>query len=263
MLGREGMKDICRQIEEHMQSFHRLAGDVEDIGRALLFSNRNLPSATYNHATRVRVMESETDKLIVDVVRRYQSMKVKPCFMLYPTTHPPTFTDSLLKADFELIDEEDAMIFKGKVEGVKLNLDVEVTAIDAESIGIWTQVLMKGYGVPEIFHDALLDMFTKVSHDNVSRFYLGNFQGEPAGSCLFCSFHDVGTIYTVATAPEYKKKGVATALVNRAIADSLNIGSKMLYLLAGKGSDAEKLYERLGFEAVFSRRLYELHPKKQ
>jgi predicted GNAT family acetyltransferase len=72
----------------------------------------------------------------------------------------------------------------------------------------------------------------------------------------------VGTIYTVATAPEYRKKGVATALVNRAIADSLSIGSKMLYLLAGRGSDAEKLYEKLGFEAKFSRRLYELHPKK-
>jgi GNAT superfamily N-acetyltransferase len=245
-----------------MHSFHRLAGDVQDIGSALLFSNRSLPSATYNHATRVRVAESETDKLIADVVRYYQFMSFKPCFMLYPTTRPTTFAARLLKADFDLIDEEDAMIFKGKMGNAELNSDVEVTAFDGRLIGIWTEVLMRGYGVPEIFRDALLDMFTKVSHDNGSRAYLGYFRGEPAGSCLFCSFDDVGTIYTVATAPEYRKKGVATALVNRAIADSLSIGSKMLYLLAGRGSDAEKLYEKLGFEAKFSRRLYELHPKK-
>lgn len=257
----ESMKDVCGQIEEHMHSFHRLAGDVEDIGGALLFSNRSLPSATYNHATRIRVAESGTDKLIADVVRYYQSMRFKPCFMVYPTTRPATFIDSLLKADFHLIDEEDAMIFKGKIENAKLNSEVEVTAIDGRLIGIWTEVLMKGYGVPKLFRGALLDMFTKVSYDNGSRAYLGYFQSKPAGSCLFCSFNDVGTIYTVATAPEYRKKGVATALVNRAIADSLTIESKMLYLLAGKGSDAEKLYEKLGFEAVFSRRLYELHPK--
>ncbi len=262
-LGQENMEDVCEQIEEHMHSFHRLAGDVDDIGGALLFSNRSLPSATYNHATRIRVVESETDKLIADVARYYQSIRFKPCFMVYPNTRPTTFADSLLKADFNLIDEEDAMIFKGKMENARLNSDVEVTAIDGKQIDVWTEILMKGYGVPESFRDALLDMFTKVNHDNGSRAYLGYFQGKPAGSCLFYSFNNVGTIYTVATTPEHRKKGIATALVNRAIADSLNIGNKMLYLLAGRGSDAEKLYEKLGFEAIFSRRLYELHPKKQ
>jgi GNAT superfamily N-acetyltransferase len=257
------MEDVCRQIEEHMHSFHRLAGDVEDIGDSLLFSNRSLPSATYNHATRVTAADSEADKLIADVIQYYQSMRFKPCFMLYPTTRPIAFVDSLLKAGFDLIDEEDAMIFRGNKENVKLNSDVEVTAIDERLIGIWTEVLMKGYGVPDNFRGAIQDMFTKVSHDKGSRAYLAYFQGKPAGSCLFYSFDDVGTIYTVATAPEYRKKGVATALVNKAIADSLDIGGKMLYLLAGRGSDAEKLYVKLGFEAVFSRRQYELHPKKQ
>jgi len=263
LLGVESMEDVCRQIEEHIHSFHRLVGDVEDIGDALLFSNRNFPSAAYNHATKVRVGESETNRLIVDVIRYYQSMKFKPCFMLYPTTRPTTFTDSLLKADFDLIDEENAMIFKGKLENAKLNSDVKVTTIDGKQLDIWTKVLLKGYGLPEDFCKVVQDMFIKVSHDNGSKFYLAYFQGKPAGSCLFYSYNDVGTIYTVATVPEHTKKGVATALLNRAIADSFNIGNKMLYLLAEKGSDAEKLYEKLGFEAEFSRRLYELHPKKQ
>jgi predicted GNAT family acetyltransferase len=83
------------------------------------------------------------------------------------------------------------------------------------------------------------------------------------GSCLLYSFNNIATIYTVATAPEQTKKGVATALVNRATTDSSEAGCNMLYLLAGKGSDAERLYGKLGFEAIFSRKLYEFHPKKQ
>ena len=82
-----------------MLSFHRLAGNVEDIGGALVFSNRNLPSATYNHATRVNVAESEVDHLVSKVVQYYQSMGFKPCFMLYPTTRPLNFADDLLKAN--------------------------------------------------------------------------------------------------------------------------------------------------------------------
>lgn len=257
------MEEVCRQIEEHMRSFHRLAGDVEDIGSVLLFSNRSLSSATYNHATRIRVAESETDKLIAHVIQHYQHMGFKPCFMVYPTTRPPTFVDSLLKADFDLIDEEDTMIFKEKTENTKQNSSVKVTAIDGRDIDVWTKVLMEGYGLPENFHGVVQDMFTRVGHHNGSKFYMAHFQGKPAGSCLFYSFNDVGTIYTVATAPEHRKKGVATALIKKAIVDSSTVGCKMLYLLAGKGSDAERLYGKLGFEAVFSRRLYELHPKKQ
>jgi hypothetical protein len=59
----ESVDDMCGQIEEHMHSFHRLAGDVEDVGGALLFSNRSLPSATYNHATSARYVSCS--KLVI------------------------------------------------------------------------------------------------------------------------------------------------------------------------------------------------------
>lgn len=246
-----------------MHSFHRLAGEVKDIGSALLFSNRSFPSATYNHATRVRVAESEANRLIADVVRHYRSMNFKACFMLYPTTRPAAFADTLVKAQFELTDEEDAMIFKGIMVNARLNPDVQVTEIDRRQLDLWTKVLMRGYGLPENFQGVVQEMFTRVSGHNGSRFYQAYFQDNPAGSCLVYSFNNVATIYTVATVPEHTKKGVATALINRAIDDSSKAGFNMLYLLAGKGSDAERLYGKLGFEGVFGRKLYEFHPKKQ
>ena len=257
------MEDLSSQIEEHMHSFHRLAGYVKDIGCALLFSNQRLPSAAYNHATRVRAAESEADKLIADVIRYYQSIGVKACFMLYPTTRPTAFADVLLKAKFELIDEEDAMLFMRKTAIVKRNPNVQVTEIDRRQLDVWTKVLMRGYGLPEGFRSVVQEMFTRVSRYDGSRFYQAYCQDKPVGSCLLYSFDDIATIYTVATVPEQTKKGVATSLINRAVTDSLKAGCNVLYLLAGKGSDAERLYGKLGFERVFSRKLYEFHPKKQ
>ena len=257
------MENLSNIIEEHMYSFHRLAGNVEDIGSALLFSNRSLPSATYNHATRVRVAESESEKLIADVIRYYQSISINACFMLYPTTLPTSFADTLLEAGFGLIDEEVAMVFQRKALNLKVNPDVHIAKISAAQLGVWTRVLMRGYGLPESFQGVVQRMFAKVGRQNCSRFYLASILDNPVGSCLLYWLDDTATIYTVATIPEFTRKGVATALISRAIADSLKFGCNMLYLLVEKESQTERLYEKLGFEQVFVRKLYEFHPEKQ
>jgi GNAT superfamily N-acetyltransferase len=260
LLNGESMENLSEKIEENMHGFHRLAGDVKDIGRALLFSNRSLPSASYNHATRIRVAEPEASRLIEDVIQYYQSMNVRACFMLYPTTLPASFADSLLKTNFKLIDEEQAMIFKRGTSNSKINSDVQIAEIGSAQLGMWTRVLMRGYGLPESFQGAVQEMFTKVSCHDGHRFYQATFNDNPVGSCLLYWSNDTATIYTVATIPEFTRKGVGTTLIKRAIADSSKLGCDILYLLVEKGSETERLYEKLGFEPVFTRRLYEVHP---
>ena len=101
------MEYLCRQIEAHLQSLHGLVNNVNDIGNAILCSNRRIPSTNYNHAFRVSAAESEVDKLIAKVVRYYESMGLNPCFLVSPTTRPPTFANSLQKAGFEFVTEID------------------------------------------------------------------------------------------------------------------------------------------------------------
>jgi hypothetical protein len=79
--------DVCTQIEDHLLSLQGLVNDVKDTGRAVLCSNRRIPSANYNNAFRVTVAEAEADKLI-EVIRHYQSMQLGPCFMVSPKTSP-------------------------------------------------------------------------------------------------------------------------------------------------------------------------------
>ena len=47
------------------------------------------------------------------------------------------------------------MIFKGEAGNINVNSDLKIRVIDESLIDIWTDILMKGYGVPEIFHGAL------------------------------------------------------------------------------------------------------------
>ena len=259
----KSMENICRRIEEHLLSLHSLVNDVKDIGCATLVSNRRIPFTAYNLAYRVNVTESKAEKLIADVVKYYESNGLKPCFAVSPATRPPTFVNSLLSAGFKLALEEDAMVHKGKSKNFKAVPDVNIVADDGSLLDVWTDVNMKGFGIPVVLRDALLDMFRKASQYKGTKSYLGYFQGKPAGVCGLVSFNKVGGIFSVGTAPEYRRQGVATALLQRAITDSLTMGNDLLYLITTKGSDAERLYTTLGFRVAYSHRRYELQLQKR
>ncbi|HUW48430.1 MAG TPA: GNAT family N-acetyltransferase [Patescibacteria group bacterium] len=253
--------DVSRQVEEHLQSLHCFVNDVKDIGQAILCSNRRVPSTNYNHAFRISVTEAGADRLIADVVKYYESIGLKPCFVVSPTTRPPTFANSLMKAGFEPILAEDIMVYRGKSRDFKLDPDVKVAVNDGGLLDVWTDVSMKGFGVPMILRDALISMYEKASRYEGTESYLGYFQGKPAGICGLVSINNVGGIFTVGTDPEHRRKGVATALLHRAIADSLTMGNTLLYLITTSGSDAERLYTSLGFEVAYTHYRYELHPQ--
>jgi GNAT superfamily N-acetyltransferase len=262
LLDGKSMENICRRIEEHLLSLHSLVNDVKDIGCATLVTNRRIPFTGYNLAYRVNVTESEAEKLVADVVRYYESIGLKPCFAVSPTTRPPTFANSLLGAGFKLALEEVAMVHVEESKNFKSVPDVNIVANDGSWLDVWTDVNMKGFGIPVVLRDAFLDMFGKASQYKGTKSYLGYFQGKPAGVCGLVSFNNVGGIFSVGTAPEFRRKGVATALLHKAIADSLTMENSLLYLITTKGSDAERLYMSLGFEVAYTHRRYELQLQK-
>jgi GNAT superfamily N-acetyltransferase len=80
------------------------------------------------------------------------------------------------------------------------------------------------------------------------RLYLGLLDGQPAGACDLFSAEGWGRIDSVATYPRFRRRGVASALVARSIADSLALGNAVTYLFTEGGGSAEQVYARLGFE---------------
>ena len=54
----------------------------------------------------------------------------------------------------------------------------------------------------------------------------------------------------VATSPDHRGKGLASAVVLRAVEEALASGHDFLFLVANDGSPAQELYARLGFETA-------------
>lgn len=81
------------------------------------------------------------------------------------------------------------------------------------------------------------------------RLYLGLIDGQPAGACDLFAAGGWGRVETVVTRPEFRRRGVASALVTRAVADSLAMGNSVTYLYTDLGGAGEQVYTRLGFTA--------------
>jgi len=79
------------------------------------------------------------------------------------------------------------------------------------------------------------------------RLYLGLLSGQPAGTCDLFAAEGWGRVESVATRPEFRRRGVASAVVARAVADSLQMGNTVTYLLTEPGGAGEQVYRRLGF----------------
>jgi ribosomal protein S18 acetylase RimI-like enzyme len=79
------------------------------------------------------------------------------------------------------------------------------------------------------------------------RFFVGFIDGQMAGQATLLGIDGVGYLDSVVTRPEFRRRGVATATVLRAVQAAIERGDELVHLLAVKDSGPQRLYERLGF----------------
>jgi ribosomal protein S18 acetylase RimI-like enzyme len=83
-----------------------------------------------------------------------------------------------------------------------------------------------------------------------TRLYMGFLEGMPVGTCSLISGLGWGRIESVATLPLFRRMGVGTSLVCKAIADSMMAGDAATYLFTEAGGMGEALYKDMGFEII-------------
>jgi ribosomal protein S18 acetylase RimI-like enzyme len=69
-----------------------------------------------------------------------------------------------------------------------------------------------------------------------------------AGQTTLLGIDGVGYLDSVVTRPEFRRRGVASATVLRAVEAATERGDRLVHLLTVKDSGPQRLYERLGFQ---------------
>lgn len=84
-----------------------------------------------------------------------------------------------------------------------------------------------------------------------------------AGYIIVRQIVDEGHILNLAVRPDLRRKGIARALVENAMADLRESLCKYIYLeVRASNEEAKKLYEALGFKIVGTRKAYYENPRE-
>jgi ribosomal protein S18 acetylase RimI-like enzyme len=95
--------------------------------------------------------------------------------------------------------------------------------------------------------DQLVARDREVSVPAGLRIFAGTIGGKVAGFTSLLSFGGTGYIDNVVTRPPFRRRGVASATVTRAVESALAGGDTAVFLFAEDGGKPQGLYERLGF----------------
>jgi GNAT superfamily N-acetyltransferase len=131
--------------------------------------------------------------------------------------------------------------------------DTHVEEVGTFDEDLW-QVVRQAVRMFGISDEATLDQALALERDVMlpagRRWFAARDEGTVVGLASLTVLEDLGFVDLVATFPHARRRGHATALTHRALAEAGNVGAAPTYLLAEPGAAAVQLYERLGFERV-------------
>ena len=127
-----------------------------------------------------------------------------------------------------------------KVDGLEFKI-----ADDDKSAWVWAEVFTQGYGLPLGMEPSIFETWGSMGRNLPLRNYIGYLNGKPvATSCLFLGGGAAG-IYSVATLPDYRGRGVGAAMTLKPLFDAQSMGYRIGVLQSSEmGFDN---YKRLGF----------------
>lgn len=123
---------------------------------------------------------------------------------------------------------------------------LEIRAVDDDaSMRTWAHVFTIGYGLPRVWEPLIVEGWGGFGLGLPMRNYIGYLNGSPvATSCLFLGGGAAG-IYSVATLPEVRGKGIGAALTYQPLLDARELGYRVGTL---QSSDMGfNIYKKLGF----------------
>lgn len=223
-----------------------------DLNGGLAFSNDQVKIAFFHRVVQVNVEDARVDGLIDDALRLFRDQGFDCAFTLSPLDCPADLGERLEQRGFKRGILASAMVYDPPVAPPPVDSVAQVAMSDEGEYDLWADVSCRSFAHPpamgEVGRAALIA-------PEVRR-YLARVDGVPAGTTLLCLQFGMGYIDLVGTLFEHRRQGVASALVMRAVADSQAAGNRWTALETETGTDAERLYKRLGFRTAYHRHRY-------
>jgi len=224
-----------------------------DLGGVLAVTS-DAPIAGLNCLEAFNTTEAKLEGLLDIGFALLRAFDREPAAHVTPLDRPKSVTQHLERRGLRETQRTHAMRFRGDVAAIPLSADVEVRRAGPDDVSPFAQI---NGGNERWARKLSLASALEGVNEADNHFYLAYVEGEPVGTTQLLIDGATAGIYAVATLKAHRRKGVATTLLAAAVRDAIAARCDVIALRTVAGSDAQRLYERYGFELAHESRLWE------
>jgi len=208
-----------------------------------------LPHPWFNGVLSTEPFEETDARLIEETVQYFRDRGVHTfTWWMNPPLMASDWEPVLTKYGFGLSKDTPGMAMDLQALNDPRQVNgLEIRAVaDEESLRTWAHIFTLGYGMPPDWEGIVFDVWLELGLDLPIQNYLGYLKGEPVStSCLFIGGGAAG-IYSVATLPKARGRGIGAALTLDPLLKAREMGYRIGVLQSSEMGF--NMYKRLGFQ---------------
>jgi GNAT superfamily N-acetyltransferase len=215
----------------------------------VLYSNPALENRyDPNHAGLLRLRTEDVPGALQSIIAHYEALGLDSVVYLDEAHRPASLASDLQALGFRPMVEwgiTDLMAIRGEIALGAPDVTITHPATPA-AFAQWAAL-----NEPDPYSDAAIMRalrFTECSSPAVIPTIVW-CDGVPAGRCLAFVHDGVGRIECVFVDPAFRRRGLAQGMVT-CVAQEIYATGAVPYLLAAQGEEAQRIYQRIGFETI-------------
>jgi GNAT superfamily N-acetyltransferase len=236
-----------------MRATHR--GEYRDLGGALALTSDASP-VEWNFLEAFTTDQRRLEGLLDIGFSLLRAFDRAPAVRLTPFDRPRGIDAALQRRGLVPIEHETSMVFRGDVDAIRVNRDIDVRRAKPDDAGVYADVESSARPSSKWLRPFLLGSTLANIIDDDRAFYIGYLGGEPAGITLVVYDGATAGISSVGTLKSQRRQGIATTMMARAIRDAQAAGADLVCLECVTDSDPMRLYTSMGFEPAHESALW-------
>jgi GNAT superfamily N-acetyltransferase len=222
-----------------------------------------LPSPLFNGFMLANLQPERSARTVRDLVDHFKHRNRPMSCWIGPTSRPENLSQLLLANDMEALPDTPCMAMdldmleNGQAKPPGLEVAEALTPTDMDD---WLVPVAAGFKMPAEVNTIIRDASCAVGlgPGSLMRHFIGRFDGIPVGCASTFYGAGVAGVYTVATVPEARRRGVAASVVMEALRAARDAGLKASILHSS--SMGYGVYERMGFRECSRMQMYAWTP---
>jgi GNAT superfamily N-acetyltransferase len=130
---------------------------------------------------------------------------------------------------------------------------IRVSQASPEDAGLWLKTVAQGFEETDVPTQAMLDILAPNFYTSHAACFFAWIDGQPAGGGGMYVHEGVAEFGGASTRPEFRRRGVQTALLHARLAAARAQGCDLAMVLTSPGSASQRNIERVGFRLAYTK----------